>query len=295
MVHCVSISRPNILVIGGGSRIAAALDGCLLKRARWIVRRECGRSNEIRVANYGAIPSTTFEGIDCVVNCVGVSEGGRAHLHHVNVDLATRIAAAAKAMGVARFVHISSFSVYGGAAFINSTTKEAPVSDYGRSKLDADTALAEMSSANFDVVLLRLPLIYATGAVGGLGKLGTLLRFWRRVRIWLVPVGDISRAMIGVELSAEVIARLIADRRTGIVFAADPKPFTYSGVMKARSRDRLRRLPVPRMVAATLARAIPGFGVQLFADSRLSEADNLAIEYGLASRLERDIATAELD
>lgn len=286
----MSATHPTILVIGGGSRIAHALVPHLGDRVRWVSRRTSGRAGELCVTDYDAIPASAFDGIECAINCVGISEGGREALDHVNVALAARFASAAKAGGVRHFIHISSFSVYGGAEWIDRTTPVAPVSDYGRSKLAADNALAALDDTLFGVTLLRLPLIYA---VDRPGKLGRLLRLWRRLHVMPVPAGDIARAMISVELAAEVIARLVAAPRRGIVFAADPIPFAYARTAAVRPRDGLRRVSVPRLATAIAARLAPGLGMRLFADSRLSDEDNLAIEYRLASRLYDDIAAID--
>lgn len=289
----VPVSRSKILVIGGGSRIAAALAPHLGDRARWVCRRKGARANEYCVTDYDNIPLAAFDDVSCVVNCVGISNGSRAELNNVNIGHATQCAHAAKSAGVPRFVHISSFSVYGSAERIDRTKSPAPTSDYGRSKLAADVALTAMNNADFNVTLLRLPLIYAVGGFGKMGKLGHLLSLWRRLRIWPVPTSDVARAMISVDLSAEVIAHLIDDnQRIGIVFAADPQSFTYACTAAARPLDQLRQLRVPRQITGILRLIAPSVGIRLFADSRLADEDNLAIQYGLASLLYRDISAA---
>lgn len=282
--------RTDILVVGGGSRIALALMALLGERAACIGRRDTGRPHNITVDDYDMIPPSAFGGRECVINCVGTSTGNAAHLNRVNVDMAHRFACAAKAAGARHFIHISSFSVYGGARVVEAQTRPAPTNDYGRSKLVADTALLALADERFAVTIVRLPLIYGHDS---LGKLGQVLRIWARMRVFPVPAGDVARAMIGVPLSAEVIARLSETPRTGIVFAADPQPFTYARAARARS-ELLRKLFIPRRFTRLFERAVPSIGARLFADSRLADVDNLAISYNLASRLYHDIAVAEL-
>ncbi|MDR6151867.1 nucleoside-diphosphate-sugar epimerase [Sphingomonas sp. SORGH_AS742] len=182
-------------------------------------------------------------------------------------------------------IHISSFSVYGGARTIDRTTAERPTGDYGRSKLAADRALRDLATPDFDVTLLRLPLVY-----GGRtrGKLEQLIGLWSRLGILPVPAADVRRAMIGVDLSAQVVLQLIDAPETHVVLAADPSPFTYSGVVQVR--PGLRRLPLGQAVTRLVERLAPGIGSRLFADSALADRDNAAIRYGLSSRLYRDIA-----
>lgn len=283
--------HPSVLVIGGGSRIAGALQQYFSGSIGWISRRPTGRPNEHCVPDYATIPVDVFRGIDCVVNCVGISEGTRAQLDHVNRELPRRFAQDARAAGVRRFIHISSFSVYGGATAISRETAPAPVTDYGRSKLAADDALRAMAGPTFSVILLRLPLIYGRNS---LGKLHQLLRLWRRAGLMPIPRGDVARSMIGVNLTARVINRLILEGfHDQIAFAADPRPFTYTDTALARPRDRLRLLPVPPSLTRLVVRLLPGLGTRLFTDSRLADRDNLAIEYNLGSDLYADIAAAD--
>lgn len=282
--------RSKILIAGGGSRIASALGPRLGAAASFVSRRESRRPAGLQVDAYGDIPASAFSGVRCVVNCVGISEGSRDQLLAVNAEVPRQIATAAKAAGVPHMIHISSFSVYGPARLVDRETPPAPASDYGRSKLAGDTAIQDLADDGFAVTILRLPLIYG---LDSLGKLGQLLRLWRRARILPVPRADVSRAMISVDLSAEIIARLIAVPRPGIVFAADPRPFTYADTIRARP-EALHRLPLPRPVTDLFERALPAIGSRLFANSHLADGDNLAIEYRLASQLYRDIAAAEL-
>lgn len=282
--------RDNILIVGGGSRIATSLAPLLGERARIVSRRPSGLARETTVEDYGLLPEPIFDGIGYVINCVGTSVGDAALLQRVNVEIPLALASAARTAGVRRMIHISSFSVYGGARLIDATTPAAPTSVYGCSKLEADTALLAMNGDGFAVATLRLPLIYAPDS---LGKLGQLLRLWTRLRVLPVPAADVSRAMISADLSAEVVAALCDDFRPGVRFAADPVPFTYARAAVSRP-ETLFPLPLPRIATRTAERVAPALAARLFADSHLADADNLAIGYGIASRLYRDIAEAAL-
>ena len=282
--------RDNILIVGGGSRIARSLAPLLDGRARFVSRRPSGLPGETLVEGYGRLPEAIFDGIVSVINCVGISDGDAALMQRVNVNVPLALADAARGAGAQRMIHISSFSVYGGAQWIDEKTPVAPANAYGRSKLDADTALLAMSDDGFAVATLRLPLIYAPDS---LGKLGRLLKLWTRLRVLPVPAADVSRAMISADLSAAVIAALTADFRPGVRLAADPLPFTYARAAAARP-ERLHRLPLPAVATRAAERVAPALAARLFADSHLADADNLAIGYGIASRLYRDIAEAAL-
>lgn len=286
----MAVSDKRILVVGGGSRIAAALVPLLGPQASFVARRVAGLPNERLVGDYGSVPSSFFANTDCVVNCVGVSTGAAAMLERVNVAVALNLARTARAAGVRRFIQISSFSVYGHAAIIHSRTSPRPIGNYGLSKLKADTELLALGTESFSPILLRLPLIYDHDS---LGKLGQLLRLWTWLRLLPVPKDDVERAMISANLVAEVVARLRHDSCKGVVFAADPEPFTYAKAAAARI-EKLGQLPLPALTTRALTRAMPSLGRRLFSNSSLAGSDNLAICYELASRLYGDIATADL-
>jgi len=279
----------EILLIGGGSRIAGVLAEALGARARCITRRPTGHPGDLIVDDYANIPARWFDGVRCVVQCVGISSGDEAALDRINADLPRTIAVAARAAGVRHMVHISSFSVYGRARAIDAATPVAPTGAYGRSKLRGDRALLALADDGFRPTILRLPLVY-----GGRtrGKLEQLIGLWSRVRVLPVPARDVRRAMIGVDLSAEVILRLIDTAPGGVVLAADPMPFAYADAARARRR-RLYRMALPTAVTRLVEHVSPGIGERLFADSSLADADNIAVTFGLPSRLYRDIASID--
>jgi UDP-glucose 4-epimerase len=212
-------------------------------------------------------------------------------MEKVNVELPRRLALAARAAGAQHMIHLSSFAVYGGQRWIARDVAPNPTNSYGRFKLAGDTTLQSLATASFAVTILRLPMVYAAPS---LGKLGQMLKLWHRIRLLPTPAGDIARAMIGVELTAEVIVRLLAEPLDGIAFAADPRPFTYLDAANSRGGG-LYRLPVPRAIGRLVERSVPSIGGRLFADSRLAAHDNLAVRYGLESQLYRDIAAANPD
>lgn len=280
----------SVLVVGGGSRLAMALRPRLPADSVYVSRRPTGRGEERIVADYAAVPPALFAETACVINCVGTSGGAAEQMHRLNVEVPAVLAGAARAAGVRHFIHVSSFSVYGAAETIDRSTPERPDTAYGRSKAEGDSRLLALAGDGFGVTLLRLPMLYDEGS---LGKLGRLLRLWRRVGIVPVPESDVRRAMIGMELAAEVIARLVHAPRHGVVLAADPQHFSYRGVQGARP-ERLLRLVIPQPAADLARRGFPALARRLFGNSCVPAESNLAVELGLSSRLYADIAAARL-
>ncbi|MEO1490055.1 MAG: NAD-dependent epimerase/dehydratase family protein [Pseudomonadota bacterium] len=282
-------AKSKHIVIGGNSQIAKALRAHGFAHCDYVVRALVDGQKAIEVSDYAAITPDLLRGYENVINCVGVTSGPADLMQRINIELPEKLARAAREVGAARFIHISSFSIYGRAQVINAATKEAPLNDYGRSKLSGDKAIEAFAAPSFTPIALRLPLIYAPGA---LGKLGQLLSAWQKLRVFPVPSSDIARSMIGTELIAEVIAKLTQSDASGIVHAADPVPFSYELARAARP-ERLRTLPVPRIAVDATSAIAPDLGARLFANSLLDQHDNLAAQFGLSTRLVDDIRRAE--
>jgi nucleoside-diphosphate-sugar epimerase len=97
----------------------------------------------------------------------------------VNTLGALRLAEAAAAAGVRRFVFLSSARVHGdhstGAPFTESSPLAA-TDPYGRSKAEAERGLAALAAAGgLDPVILRPPLVYGPGARGNFARLVRLV------------------------------------------------------------------------------------------------------------------------
>ena len=86
----------------------------------------------------------------------------------VNVAAALRLAEAAAAAGVRRFIFISSIKVNGEATLLGAPytaeAQPAPADPYGISKLEAESGLRALAAATgLEVVIIRPPLVYGPG------------------------------------------------------------------------------------------------------------------------------------
>lgn len=151
--------------------------------------------------------SAAVVGVDCVMHCAA-----RAHVVYetesdslttyraVNVAGTQRLAVQAAALGVRRFVFLSSIGVLGvhtngrGPFFVSDAP--SPIEDYALSKWEAEQALWAVSAqTGLEVVVVRLPLVY------GPGVKGNMLRFLRWVASGLpLPFGAVrnQRSLVGL-------------------------------------------------------------------------------------------------
>ncbi len=218
-----------------------------------------------------------IEGCDAVVHLANIAHAraARALLWKVNVDGSRQLAERAAASGVRRMVYLSSIKVSGeqtGSRPFNGSESPSPEDEYGRAKLAAEQALAEVGArSSLQIVVLRPPLVYGPGVKG---NFLALMRWIARGRP--LPLAGIRnrRSLIYVGNLADAIVRCLERPvPAGRVYTLSdgtplPTPELCSEIGKALDRPaRLYRFP-----AALLAR-LPG-GKRLTAslvvdDSRL--------------------------
>lgn len=112
----------------------------------------------------------------------------------VNVGGTLKLAQAAAAAGVKRFIFISSVKVNGestlpGACF-RVEDEMAPLDAYGVSKMEAELGLHEMAErSGLEVVIVRPPLIYGAGVKANFARLAKLAS-----KGWPLPLGAVHNA-----------------------------------------------------------------------------------------------------
>lgn len=128
-----------------------------------------------------------LHGVDVVIHCAA-----RVHVMHetaldplaefrkINVEGTRALAQQAAAVGVKRFIFLSSIKVNGeftapGKPF-TAEDKPAPQDAYGQSKLEAEQALLSISrSSTMESVVIRPPLVYGPGVKGNFAVLVKLV------------------------------------------------------------------------------------------------------------------------
>ena len=190
---------------------------------------------------------TSSADCDAVVHLANIAHrsASAAELHRVNVVGTIAQARAARAAGVRRFVYLSSIMA--------ARSDDA----YGRAKLEAEQALAEI--AGLEVVILRPPLVYGPRVKGNFRALMSAIS-----RGWPLPLGAIEnrRSLVYVgNLCDAVVHCLQAARAAGRVYAvsdgaAVSTPQLCRALGAALGRPaRLFPFPVPLLELAGGGRA----------------------------------------
>ena len=198
-----------------------------------------------------------ISGYDVVFHVAGIAHqketAENAELYYrVNRDLAVEIARKAKAAGIGHFVFMSSMSVYGmDSGIITPDTVPVPVSNYGKSKLEAEKALAELQDDHFAVAVLRPPMVYGKGCRG---NFQLMLRLVEKSPVF--PAVENRRSMISV-LNLCAFVRLVIDgHETGIFF---PQNAEYVNTTK------MAKVMAEKLQRSVLFSKLAGLGVKMLA------------------------------
>ena len=263
----------KVLVTGADGFVGAAATRGLEAaghRVRASVRRPRGdRPADARHVVVADLERADLEpltaGVDAVVHLAGRARaawGPDAALRGANVEATRRLAEAAARTSVSRFVLASSVhaqAVSTGATPLDERGPVAPETAYGRSKLEAERALARaLAGSATSATVLRPPPIYGPGVKGGLRA---LLRLCDTPLP--LPFGGVSenrRSLLGLGNLCAAIERTLAvpEPIPGVYLLSDGEDLSTADLVRRLRRHLGRReacFPVPAAALEALLRA----------------------------------------
>jgi len=251
----------RVLITGAGSYIGTSIEEYLCRynsregRERYRVDKISLREESWH--NYD------FSSYDVVFHTAGiahadtgkVTEEEKKLYYRVNRDLAVETAAKAKAEGISLFIYMSSIIVYGDQVKINRDTQPSPSGFYGDSKLQAEKALNKLVSSEFQVAVLRPPMIYGKGSRGNYPLLARIAD-----KTPVFPKIENRRSMLYIENLAEFVRLLIESGKGGIYFPQNKEYANTSYVVETIGKVRGKRIWLLRLLNpfVYLAEKIPG-------------------------------------
>jgi UDP-glucose 4-epimerase len=188
--------------------------------------------------------SAALADVDAVVHSAGVPEGAsgipEADHRQLNAEATRTLARAAKRARVKRFIYLSSIRAQTGPSAEGVITEEReprPVDAYGRSKLEAERAIAEL---DIDWVALRPVLVYGPGVKGNFAALAQLAR-----SPYPLPLGGLKaqRSLLSVDNlvdAVDAVLRAQGDLRRPFV-VADEEPISVAGIIAVLRKGLGRR------------------------------------------------------
>ena len=173
-----------------------------------------------------------------------------AEYRSVNVEGTLNLARQAAAAGVKRFVFISSIGVNGNISTrpFRASDLPSPAEPYAQSKWEAEQGLIKLAAeTGMEVVVIRPPLVYGSGAPGNFGR---LVR-WIEKGVPL-PLGSIrnKRSLVGIDNLVDLIIRCIDHPAAAnqVFLAGDGEDLSTTELLRAVGMAMgkpARLIPVP--------------------------------------------------
>lgn len=144
--------------------------------------------------------------------------------YKINSDLTYELAVKAKSEGVKSFVFLSTIAVYGligkigEDTIISKETHDNPTSYYGKSKLEAEQKLSVLQSDDFQVSILRIPMIYGYGCPGNYASLSKLAK-----KTPLFPKINNTRSLVYIDHLSDLVMHLIDNKVQGLFLVKNPE------------------------------------------------------------------------
>ena len=218
--------------------------------------------------------SAALRGVDAVIHSAGVAHAMSGmpedDYRALNTEATASLARAAERVGARRFVFLSSIRAQSGPvsdAVLDEDMEPRPTDAYGRSKLAAEAALAELG---LDWVALRPVLVYGPGVKGNMAALLDLAR--KNIPL---PLGGLAarRSLLSVDnlvAAVDTVLRAPAPLRRPLI-VADQEPLTVPEMIAAMREGFGRKpglIPVPpRLIEAALRAAGRGEAYERLAGS----------------------------
>ena len=206
---------------------------------------------EVSVGDLGATNDWTrlLRGVDAVVHLAGrrphADDEGTdaiASFYQVNVQGSARLAAAARAAGVARFLHVSTLKVHGETSDgpLTELSPTRPESPYAASKFEGEEAVRDaLKGAEVALTILRPPMIYGAGVEGHFER---MLMLAARGVPWPLGAQDNRRSLVAASNLADLLAHLVTQTpEQDTLLVAEGPPLSSAELFRLLQRGFGRR------------------------------------------------------
>jgi nucleoside-diphosphate-sugar epimerase len=193
--------------------------------------------------------NTSFSEFDVVFHVAGIAHiketKENSDLYYkVNRDLTIDLATKAKADGVMHFIFLSSMSVYGiETGVICKDTSPNPKSNYAISKLQAEEGITALADINFNISIIRPPMVYGKDCKGNYPRLAKLA-----VNLPIFPNVKNQRSMIYIDNLSEFVRLLIDEEVSSDNY--------YSGIFWPQNREYVNASEMVKLIAETHGKKI---------------------------------------
>lgn len=250
----------KILITGANSYIGTSFE-------KWVAQFPDQYSVDTIDMVDGTWKQTSFSSYDVVFHVAGIAHiketKENADLYYkVNCDLAFESAKKAKEDGVKQFIFLSSMSVYGiEKGVIHENTPLNPMSNYGKSKLQAEELIKPLGDDSYKIAILRPPMIYGRECKGNYPRLANLV-----LKAHVFPDFENRRSMIYINNLSEFVRLLIDDSNSGLFFPQNEEYVCTSEMVKVIAKVQGKKIWMTKLFNPLLRLLKAGTLNKLFGD-----------------------------
>ena len=203
--------------------------------------------------------SASLVEIDCVIHLAGkahVIDKNKASVLNefrlINTDFTLSLARQAAAVGVSRFIFLSSIRVNGNQnikPFLESDTPN-PQEPYAISKYEAEQGLFKLAKeTDMEVVIIRPPLVYGVNAPGNFGRLMSWVSKKYPMPLPLGLVGN-SRSLVAIDNLVDFIVTCVTHKNAAneVFLISDREDLSTTQLLRKIAKafgKKVFLLPVP--------------------------------------------------
>lgn len=257
----------KVLITGANSYVGTSFE-------QYMLSRKSGYEIDTVDVTKDDWKQMSFSGYDVVFHVAGIvhrkeSQENAELYYKVNRDLTVALAEKAKAEGVRHFVFMSSMSVYGmDSGVITPATAPVPTTHYGKSKLQAEEALAQLENENFRVAVLRPPMIYGKNCRG---NFQLLLKLVQKSPVF--PAVKNQRSMISMENLCSFVEMIMESGEAGVFFPQNREYVNTTEMARLMAQTLGRKVFFSRAAGVAVDAVVPFFGMARKAFSSLTYQD----------------------
>lgn len=189
-----------------------------------------------------------FVDYDAVLHLAGIAHVSRNPkledlYYKINRDLTFEVAKKAKKDGVKQFIFMSSIIVYGKKSvglengIINKNTLPVPNDFYGDSKLQAEKLLEKLQNNDFNVAIIRPPMIYGPESKGNFELLKKAVPL-----TFLFPYIENKRSMLFIDNLSNFLKLIILNEDKGMFFPQNKEYVSTSNLVKEIANTYKRKM-----------------------------------------------------
>lgn len=203
-----------------------------------------------------------FSKYDTVFHVAGIAhiketEENSDLYYKVNTDLTFETAKRAKESGVSHFIFLSSMSVYGmNVGIITKDTSPTPKSNYGKSKLMAESRLKTLSDENFKVAIIRPPMVYGKGCKG---NFQSIIKIVKRSPVF--PKVKNNRSLIYIDNLSEFVKLCIDQNLGGLYFPQNKEYVQTTDIAVSAAKILGKKIYLSSFIGLGIKLSMPFLGI----------------------------------